>query len=165
MKDVGPKLIGLLRTGYCTPQIARLAKRLGEPSTTLHYNLRKLEKVGAIKSYKAVLDHGRIGEGFCVFILINLSPDEYGDPERIAKELARLEQVESADIITGDWELLLKVRAKDQDAYYEFVKNVLSKKGIAKVKTLTSLRQLKSEYVMLEQPVRPEKKKAKGGAG
>jgi DNA-binding Lrp family transcriptional regulator len=148
MKDVGPKLIGLLRANYCTPQIARLARKLGEPSTTLHYNLRKLEREGAIKSYKAVFDHSRIGEGFCVFILINLSPDEYSDPERIAKELARLEQVESADIITGDWELILKVRTKDQDAYYDFVKNVLSRKGITKIKTLTSLRQLKSEYVM-----------------
>lgn len=149
MKDVGPKLIRLLRTGYCTPQIARLAKRLVEPSTTLHYNLKKLETEGAIKSYKAVLDHSRIGEGFCVFILLNLSPDEYGDPERIAKDLAKLEQVESADIITGDWELILKVRTKDQDAYYEFVKNVLSRKGITKIKTLTSLKQLKSEYVMM----------------
>jgi DNA-binding Lrp family transcriptional regulator len=149
MKDVGPKLIRLLRTNHCTPQIARLARKLGEPSTTLHYNLKKLEREGAIKSYKAVFDHGRIGEGFCVFILINLSPDEYSDPERIAKGLARLEQVESADIITGDWEMILKVRTKDQDAYYEFVKNVLSRKGITKIKTLTSLKQLKSEYVMM----------------
>lgn len=149
MKDVGPKLIGLLRTSHCTPQIARLAKKLGEPSTTLHYNLRKLEKIGAIKSYKAVFDHSRIGEGFCVFILINLSPDEYGDPERIAKDLAKLDQVESADIITGDWELLIKVRAKDQADYYDFVKKVLSRKGITHIKTLTSLKQVKSEYVMM----------------
>jgi len=149
MKDIAPKLIRLFKTGYCTPQIARLAKKLGEPSTTLHYNIKKLEKDGAIKGYKAVFDYKKIDEGFCAFILLNLSPDEYGDPERIAKDLSRLEQVESADIITGDWEMLVKVRAKDQDAYYEFVKNVLSRKGIIKITTLTSLKQLKTEFVSL----------------
>jgi DNA-binding Lrp family transcriptional regulator len=149
MKDIAPKLIRLFKTGYCAPQIARIAKKLGEPSATLHYNIKKLEKDGAIKGYKAVFDYKKIDEGFCAFILLSLSPDEYGDPGRIAKELSKLEQIESVDVITGDWEMMIKVRAKDQDAYYEFVKNVLSRKGIIKITTLTSLKQMKTEFVSL----------------
>jgi len=44
MKDIAPKLVQLLKLGYCTPQISRLAKKLQEPSTTIHYNIKKLEK-------------------------------------------------------------------------------------------------------------------------
>jgi DNA-binding Lrp family transcriptional regulator len=147
MKNITPKLIRLFKSGYCTPQIARLAKKLGEPSTTLHYNIKKLEKDGAVKSYKAVFDYKKIDEGFCVFVLLTLSPDEYGNPERLGKEFSRFDEVESVDIITGDWEMILKVRIKDQDEYYEFVKTALSRKGIARIKTLTSLKQLKTEFV------------------
>jgi DNA-binding Lrp family transcriptional regulator len=147
MKDVTPKLINLFRTGYCTPQIARLAKKLQIPASTIHYNIKGLENQWAIKAYKAVFNHRKIGQGFCCFLLLNLSPDEYGDPERIAKELVKHPEIESIDIATGDWELVLKVRTKDQDEYYEFIKRVISRKGITRIKTLTSLKEIKSEFV------------------
>ena len=147
MKNITQKLVALLMAGYSAPQIARIAKKLKEPSTTIHYNIKKLEREGQIREYKAVFDYKKIEMGFCVFCLLNLSPDEYGDPERIAGELAKIGEVESVDIITGDWEMILKIRTKDQDEYYEFVKKVLSRKGITKIKTLSSLRQLKSEFV------------------
>ncbi|MBI4173527.1 MAG: Lrp/AsnC family transcriptional regulator [Candidatus Aenigmarchaeota archaeon] len=149
MKDIRPRLIELFRKGYCTPQIARIARKLGAPSTTLHYNIKQMEKDGQVKAYKAVFDYKKIGEGFCTYVLINLAPDEYGDPERVARHLARFPQIESVDIATGDWEVVIKVRTKDIDQYYEFVRNVLSMKGIAKVKSLNSLKQIKTEFVEL----------------
>lgn len=149
MKDITPKLINLFKQGYCTPQIARIAKKLKEPSTTIHYNIKKLEREGAIKAYKAVFNYKKIGEGFCTFVLINLSPHEYGNPEIIAKALAKHPQMESVDIITGDWELILKVRAKNQEEYYDLIKKVISRKGVIKIKSLISLKQIKTEFVEL----------------
>ncbi|HLD72519.1 MAG TPA: Lrp/AsnC family transcriptional regulator [Candidatus Nanoarchaeia archaeon] len=147
MKDLRPKLVELFKGGYCTPQIAKLAKRLKEPSTTLHYNIKKLEREGAIKSYKAVFDYQKVNQSFCTYALINLSPDEYGNPERIGKELAKLSEIESVDIVTGDWEIVIKVRTKDQNEYFNLIKNVISRKGIIKIKTLSTLKQLKTEFV------------------
>ena len=149
MKNIQPKLINLFKDGFCTPQIARVAKKLKEPSTTIHYNIKKLEKEKAIRTYKAVFDYKKIGEGFCAYVLINLSPDEYGDPEKIGEQLAKHSEIESVDIITGDWEMILKIRVKDQDEIYHLIKNVISRKGITKIKTLTSLKQVKTEFVVL----------------
>ncbi len=150
MKNLAHKLIALFKEGCCTPQIANIAKMLHEPATTIHYNIKKLEKDGAIITYKAVFDYKQINEGFCTFVLISLSPDEYGHPERIGKELAKYSQVESVDICTGEWELILKIRVKDQDDYYHFVKNVISRKGITKIQSLVSFKQLKTEFVSLK---------------
>jgi Lrp/AsnC family leucine-responsive transcriptional regulator len=149
MKNITEKIIELFKTGSCTPKIASIAKKLKEPSTTLHYNIKKLEKENAIKSYKAVFDYKKIGEGFCAFVLLNLSSNEYGDPEIIGKEFSKHKEIESVDIITGDWEMIIKVRVKDQDQYYQFMKTVISRKGVERVKTLTSLKQMKSEFVKM----------------
>ena len=150
MKDIQPKLIRLFKEGYCTPQIGRIAREIDEPSATIHYNVKKLESEGAIKAYKAVFDYRKIHEGFCSFVLIALSSNEYTDPERIADNLAKHNEVESVDILAGDWELLIKVRAKDQDEYYQFLKNVISKeKGIENTNSIISLRQVKTEFVRL----------------
>jgi DNA-binding Lrp family transcriptional regulator len=147
MKNIRTKLITLFRTGYCTPQIARIAKKIKEASTTIHYNIKKMEKEKAIKTYKAVFDYKKIDLGYCAYVLCEISPDEYVDPERIAKDLVKHDCIESVDICTGDWELILKVRAKDQDEYYQFIKKVVSRKGIIKILTVSSLKQLKTEFV------------------
>ena len=151
MKDIQSKLIRLFKKGYCTPQIGRIAREIDEPSTTIHYNIKKLESQGAIKTYKAVFDHSKIGEGFCTFVLVALSSEEFADPERIASSLARHSEVESVDILAGDWELILKIRAGNQEGYFRFLKDVISKeKGIENTNSLISLKQVKTEFVNLE---------------
>jgi len=150
MKNIEPKLIELIKSGYCTPLISQIAKKLKEPSTTIHYNLKKLEKEGDIKSYKAVFDYKKIGEGHCTYILVNLTPEEYGDPEQIGGKIAEDEKVESVDIVTGDYELLIKLRTKDIDEYYSWVKQAIKKYGFSKTISLTSLKQIKTEFVRLD---------------
>lgn len=147
MKNIKPKLIKLFKKGYCTPQIARIAKETGEPSSTIHYNIKKLEREKAIRTYKAVFDHKKIDEGFCVYVLINISPSIYDTP--IADELAKLEEVESADNVAGEWDVILKIRTKDQDEYYNILKKYISKKGVTRTLTLTTLKQIKTNFVLL----------------
>jgi DNA-binding Lrp family transcriptional regulator len=150
MKDIRTKLIKLFKEGYCTPQIARIAKAIDEPSATIHYNIKKMENEGAVKTYKAVFDYKKIEEGFCAFVLIALSPDAYSGPERIANELARHKEVESVDVLTGEWELIMKVRTKDQDAYFKFLKEVIPRKGqLQKTLSMVSLKQIKSEFILM----------------
>lgn len=149
MKDIRKKLVNVFKEGCCTPQISVIAKRLKEPSTTIHYNIKKLEKEGAIKTYKAVFDYKKIDQGFCTYVLAALSPDFYKNPEKVVSELVRYSQIESIDICTGEWELVLKIRVKDQEEYYNFVKNVLSRQGITKILSLVSFKQLKTEFVKL----------------
>ncbi|MAG53073.1 MAG: hypothetical protein CMH62_03875 [Nanoarchaeota archaeon] len=147
MKDITSKLIGLFKRGYCTPQIARIAKKIKEPSTTIHYNIKKLEKEGAIKTYKAVFDYKKVREGHCTYILINLNKGKYGDPEEIAKELAKHDNIESVDICTGEYELIIKLRSKDIDEYYEILKHLIKKHNFSKTVSMTSLKQMKTEFV------------------
>jgi Lrp/AsnC family transcriptional regulator, leucine-responsive regulatory protein len=149
MKDIQSRLIELFKQGYCTPQIARLAKKLHEPSTTLHYNIKKLEQEGRIRSYKAIFDYKKIDKGHCTYVFINLSKENYGDPEKVAKEIAGDTRVESVDVCTGDYELLVKLRTKDIDEYYSLIKEWIKRFGFSKTTSVTSLKQIKTEFVEL----------------
>jgi DNA-binding Lrp family transcriptional regulator len=149
MKNITPKLIKLFKEGYCTPQIAKIANKINEPSTTIHYNIKKLEKEGAIKTYKAVFDYGKINEGFCAYVFVKLTSKAGADPDKILSEFARYEEVESADILAGEWDIILKIRAKNQDEYYEVLKSVLAREGIEKTTSFISLKQFKTEFVLL----------------
>ena len=149
MKDIKEKLIRLFHEGYCTPQISRIAKKIKEPSATIHYNIKKLEKDNTIKSYKAVFDYKKIGKPYCAYVLINLSQENYWEPENVAKFIVEDSRIESVDVITGDYELLIKVRTKDIDEYYELLKLMTKKYRFEKAITITSLKQLKTEFCKL----------------
>jgi DNA-binding Lrp family transcriptional regulator len=149
MKNIRPQLIRLFKQGHCTPQIARVARKINEPSTTIHYNVKKLEDEGAIKTYKAVFDYKKIEEGFCAYLFIKLTSKAGAEPDRITTEFARYEEVESADLVAGEWDMILKVRAKDQDEYYNVLKTILAREGIQKTTSLISLKQIKTEFVLL----------------
>jgi DNA-binding Lrp family transcriptional regulator len=150
MKNIRPRLIKLFKEGYCTPQIAKIAKEIKEPSTTIHYNIKKLEKEGTIKTYKAVFDYKKIDEGFCVYLFVKLTAKAGAYPDRIVGELARYEEVESADLLAGEWDMVLKVRTKDQDEFYDVLKSILAREGVEKTTSLISLKQVKTEFVLLK---------------
>ncbi len=149
MKNIRPKLIELFKQGYCTPQIARIARTISEASATIHYNIKKLETEGAIRTYKAVFDYKNIGEGFCVYLFVKLTSKAGADPDTIVTEIARYGEVESADLLAGEWDMILKVRTKDQDDYYDLLKAILAREGVEKTSSLISLRQVKAEFVLL----------------
>jgi len=149
MKNLEQKIIPLLKSGFCTPKLSTLARKLRQPTTTIQYNIKKLEKEGKIRAYGAVFDYKKIDKGHCAFVLIGISPDIYNDPEKIGEEIAKHPNVESVDICTGDWELVVKMRAKDIDQYYALIKNVINRPGVIKTKSLTSLKQIKSEFIKI----------------
>jgi Lrp/AsnC family leucine-responsive transcriptional regulator len=150
MKDIEPKLIELFKEGNCTPQISVIAKTLKEPATTIHYNIKRMEEEGKIKAYKAVFDYKKIDEGHCSYIFVNLQQEDYGNPEKIAKQIAQDSRVESIDICTGEHELLIKLRTKDIDEYYATMKDWIQKYKFTKTTSVTSLHQIKSEFIQLE---------------
>ncbi|MBI5392836.1 Lrp/AsnC family transcriptional regulator [Candidatus Woesearchaeota archaeon] len=147
MKNITPRLIELFKHGFCTPQITQLAKKMKEPSTTIHYNIKKMEKEGAIKAYKAVFDYKKIGLGYCAYLLIRVSQDKYGKIDDVCEKLAKHNEVESVDIVTGDFEVLVKLRVKDSDEYYQFIQYIINNYSIIKAVSMTSLKQFKSEFV------------------
>jgi len=152
MKKLEEPLINELRNGCCVPAITKLAKKLKQPGSTIHFNIKKMEKEGKIVGYKAIFDYSKINRGFTGFALVKLDQRAYHDLGFIDKMAARIvknPEVESVDDMTGDWELLVKIRAKDHKEYLEVVKRCLSEEGIVKVHTLVSLKQYKSEYMVM----------------
>lgn len=150
MKDIKARLTNLLGKGYCTPRISELAKALKEPPATIHYNIKQLEK-DTIRGYRAVFNYKAIEQGFCAYVLIHMAPEEGIDPAKIPIELAEYPQVESVDIVMGDWDVILRVRMKDVDEYYQFLKNVLLKKRLSRIQTVASTKQIKDEFMIIKE--------------
>ena len=117
-----------------------IARQLNIPVTTVFTRIKKLEQKGIIKEYKAILNEKKLGKGTTAFILASFSyrtqNKELLSQRELAREIAKFPEVQEVHIITGDWDLLIKVKAENVEAIGKFVIDKLRLvKGIEKTLT------------------------------
>ncbi|RLI10420.1 Lrp/AsnC family transcriptional regulator [Candidatus Bathyarchaeota archaeon] len=118
-----------------------ISRRMGSPITTVYSRIKRLEDSGVIRGYKPVLDAARLGRPTTAFILASITyrtpgVEETLDQRLIAQEVARFPEVQEVHIITGDWDLLIKVKGRDVADIGRFVVDKLrTVRGIEKTLT------------------------------
>jgi Lrp/AsnC family leucine-responsive transcriptional regulator len=104
----------------------QIAKKINAPITTVFAKTKRMEELGIIKEYRAILASEKLGAGTTAFILASVSyrakaDDKPVSQRDVAEEIAKFPEVQEVHIITGDWDLLVKLRAESVDAIGKFV--------------------------------------------
>ncbi|RLG91134.1 Lrp/AsnC family transcriptional regulator [Candidatus Bathyarchaeota archaeon] len=136
-KDV--QILSLLQKN-CKLTVKEIARKVGSPITTVFAKIKRMEQLGIIKEYRAVLDHKKLRRGATAFILASFSYETQNQSSlsqrEIAKQITRFPEVQEVHIIAGDWDILVKVKEKDIAAIGKFVIDKLRTiKGIEKTLT------------------------------
>ncbi|RJS89772.1 Lrp/AsnC family transcriptional regulator [Candidatus Bathyarchaeota archaeon] len=110
----------------CKRPVREISRRIGSPITTVYARIKRLEEHGVIKAYKAILDAEKLGRGTTAFILASFRYRMPGiektlSQRDIAREVAKFPEVQEVHIITGDWDILIKVKERDVNAIGRFV--------------------------------------------
>lgn len=124
-----------------------IANKLKLPISTVHFRIQKLEKEKII-NYKITKDYKALGQNIKAEIIIYANPKELRLLKKtqsdLAKELIKINNVDIVDIITGDGDLLVVVRAKDVEELNNIILNrIQSLEGINNTKTLIVLQEIK----------------------
>ena len=137
-KDI--KILNILQYN-CRLSAKEIAQEIGSPTTTVYAKIKRMEKLGIIRGYSALINPRAIGKGATAFILASFA---YSNPKletllsqrEVAKEISSFPEVQEVHIISGDWDLLIKVRAEDVETIGRFVIDKLrTVKGIEKTLT------------------------------
>ena len=125
-----------------------IAKRINAPVTTAFTRVKKMEEHGIIIGYKAVLDSRKLGQPATAFIFASFSQPASQEgsetQKRIENQIAKHSMVQEVHTITGDWDMVIKVKGKDVDDMSNFVMNNLrTMNGIEKTLTCIVFRTAK----------------------
>ncbi|MEM2281073.1 MAG: Lrp/AsnC family transcriptional regulator [Candidatus Bathyarchaeia archaeon] len=148
----------------CRMTAREIAQEIGSPITTVFAKIKRMEQLGILKEYRAVLDHKKLDFGVTAFILASFSyrtnKEEAPLSQRaIAEQISKFPEVQEVHIISGDWDILIKVKDKDVDAIGRFVVDKLrTVKGIEKTLTCMVFDTLK-ETTAIPIPLRVLRKK------
>jgi len=122
--DKDLEILDLLQKN-CEMTTKKIARTIGLPVTTVFARIDRMEEAGIIKSYNAVLDAKKLDKGTTAFILASVSyrlkEGSKLSQKKIAQEVAKFPEVQEVHIITGDWDILIKVKERDVDTIGKFV--------------------------------------------
>ena len=103
---------------------------------------KRLEKKGFIKKYVAILDPEKLDQGLLVFCKVKLKQINREIAEAFTRRIMRIPEVTECYNTSGNYDYLLKVRARDMKQYQEFV--------LTKLGEIDSVGSIESTFVMSE---------------
>ncbi|MDO7744431.1 MAG: Lrp/AsnC family transcriptional regulator, partial [Pedobacter sp.] len=104
--------------------------------------IKRLESGGYIKKYIAILDAEKFNQGFIVFCNIKLKQHDKKIGHQFVADILNIDEVVECYNISGDYDFILKVYARDMKHYQDFVFNKLG--------SVESIGSTHSTFVMAE---------------
>ena len=115
----------------------KLARKTGIPMTTVHNRLKKLRDRGVIESYTLRLNYSRLGRPLVAFVLVKAMPG--ADQRELLLQISKMSHVAEASMITGDFDIVFKVRVASMEELNQMVVQKLRKqKNVADTRTMIS---------------------------
>lgn len=122
--------------------ITDLAREINLTPTPCNERVKRLEQEGIIDHFSVVLDPARLGLTICVWIMIRLDQSSMAVFSEFGQTVKDFDEIEECFLMTGDFDVMMKVRVKDMEAYQHFMRT--------KLPNLPGIIQTKSQVVIEE---------------
>ena len=121
-----------------------IARELDIPRATVHDRIVRMEARGVIRRYTAVPDYARLDLGVTAFILAQFDHGEGTSQRDTAEEIAQIPGIFEVHLISGEYDILLKVRGASMEEIGRLVVDRLREvKGVARTLTCASFSTVK----------------------
>jgi Lrp/AsnC family transcriptional regulator for asnA, asnC and gidA len=122
----------------------QVARKTGIPVATVNRRLKKLVKEGVIKKFATVLNYEKLGKKTVAYVLIRGKAGT--DYNKLLEDAPKQEAVEDMAVTGGQFDMLLKVRVRDNDALSDFIFGYLRTfDSVAQTESLIQLN-MKKDY-------------------
>ncbi len=122
-----------------------LSKQVGLSPPPCLRRLKILEESGYIESYKANLSDSKLGFNIVVFVFITLSSQQEEVLNQLEKDISKIEMIRESYIISGEFDFILKVVARDWEQYNKMLTKYLTNNpNIVNIRSSLMIKKIKS---------------------
>lgn len=133
---------------------ADLAREVGMAPSSMLERVRRLEDKGVIIGYRAVLDPQQLGYQVRAMVMINLGRHAQDRIEEFEARVAAIPEVKFCSHVTGRYDYILYLAARDIDHLRDLVKHRLGAvDGVEKQETFLVLSTVKEDQGYALQPL------------
>jgi Lrp/AsnC family transcriptional regulator for asnA, asnC and gidA len=136
------KIISHLQENGRIP-VAELAKRLNQPENTVRYRIERLLKNGVIRRFTALVDPRALGLNVSAAVMFKVDPKKL---DQLLEKLTSMKDVTNVYQLSGEWDLIAVVFAKDIQDLHERIEELRRTEGVKEMNVMITTRIIKSEY-------------------
>ncbi|MBW6527183.1 Lrp/AsnC family transcriptional regulator [Sphingomonas sp. RHCKR7] len=137
------RLLGLLQEDAAI-SVADLAARVGLSATPCWKRVKRLERVGLIRSRVALLDRAALGLDVTVFVAVRTTQHSDEWLQTFAEGVARIPEVVEFYRMSGEVDYLLKVVARDIADYDRIYRKLIKVAPLHDVSSSFAMQEIKS---------------------
>jgi len=130
--DTDRRIVGVLQADARLP-LAEVARRTSLSLPTVHRRLQRLRREGVIRGFWVALEPEKVGLAVTAFVRLRLRYKE--NMERDYAAVAEMPEVEEIHVVAGDYDLLVKVRGRDNRHVLELVQRMYAIMGFVRSNT------------------------------
>jgi len=124
-----------------------LAAEVGLSTTPCLERVKRLEKAGIIRGYKAVLDPRALKANLLVFVEISLETQTPTVFDEFRRAVTRQPQIQECHLVSGHFDYILKCRIPEMSAYRQLLGDVvLTLPGVKESKSYVVMEEVKEEF-------------------
>lgn len=123
--DIDKRLLRLLQQD-AKLTTKELAAQLNLTLSPVYERIRRLENLGYIRQYVAVLDKSLLGQHIMAFCQVSMRYHDKAFINKFEEEIQKLTEVQECYHMAGQVDFLLKIHVGSLNEYHDFVKNKLS---------------------------------------
>ncbi|TMV15077.1 Lrp/AsnC family transcriptional regulator [Arenibacterium halophilum] len=97
--------------------VADLARHIGLSKSPTQARLKRLETQGFIRGYRALIDPIRLGLDLIAFVEVRLVDTRESALAEFNAAVARIGEIEQVHLIAGNFDYLIKIRARNMTEY------------------------------------------------
>lgn len=133
MDETDKKIASLLQDDCFMPQ-AEIARAVERVTSSVNERMRKLREDGIVRGYHADLDPDRVG--FPILAFVNVLIDDATNAAAFPKRATKVSEVLELHHVTGDWNFLIKIRARSTADLENILTSKLKKlRGVVRTNT------------------------------
>ena len=120
-----------------------LAEKIGEPASTVFSRIKQMKDSGVIRGIIPLVSSAAVGKPTTAWIKISL--DINTDCCDFADEVAKNKKVMEVHEIAGEWDILLKVKVRDNLSLHDLTKEISHLPGINNMESIIAFKTVKED--------------------
>ncbi|HAC21399.1 MAG: Lrp/AsnC family transcriptional regulator [Tannerellaceae bacterium] len=147
LDELDEKILKLIISNARIPYL-EVARECNVSGAAIHQRIQKLVNLGVIKGSEFILDNNKVGFETCAYVGLYLqNPGQFNS---VVEELSRIPEVVECHYTTGQYDLFIKIYAKNNQHLLNIIHKKLQPLGLARTESLISFKEAFKKQVPID---------------
>lgn len=148
LDELDQKILTLI-VGNARMPFLEVARECNVSGAAIHQRIQKLTQVGVIKGSEFIIDNTKVGYETCAYMGLYLN--DPGQFLSVTEALKDIPEVVECHYTTGQYDLFIKIYAKNNQHLLHIIHTKLQPLGLARTETLISFKETFKRQIPLGQ--------------